>query len=148
MARYVTTVRTPRRPDEAFTYMADLRNFAEWDPGVRAVEQIDGDGGGPRASFDVTVAGIGRDLTLRYVTEEHDAPTRVLVEARSSMFTSIDLITVEPDGDGALVTYDAELKLNGVLGIADPLLRPAFSRIGDRAAAGLREVLEGTTVHP
>ena len=146
MARYVTTVRTARPADEAFAYMADLRNFAEWDPGVRTVEQIEGDGGGPGASFDVTVAAIGRDLTLRYVTDEHDAPSRVLVEARSSMFTSVDLITVQADDEGTLVTYDAELTLNGVLGIADPLLRLAFGRIGDRAAAGLREALEGTTV--
>ena len=36
MARYVTTVRTPRPPAEAFAYLADLGNFAEWDPGVTA----------------------------------------------------------------------------------------------------------------
>ena len=35
MARYVTTVRTSWAPEVAFGYMADLRNFAEWDPGVR-----------------------------------------------------------------------------------------------------------------
>ncbi len=62
------------------------------------------------------------------------------------MFTSIDLITVQTDDEGTLVTYDAELTLNGVLGLADPLLRLAFGRIGDKAAAGLREALEGTTV--
>jgi len=148
MAHYVTTVRTPRTADEAFAYMADLRNFAQWDPGVRAVEQVHGEGGGLDATFDVAVAAAGRDLTLRYVTEEYDAPSRVLVGARSSMFTSIDLITVETDDEGTLVTYDAELTLNGVLGIADPLLRLAFGRIGDRAAAGLREALQGATVQP
>ena len=36
MARYVTKVRTPRSVEDAFAYMADLRNFAEWDPGVTA----------------------------------------------------------------------------------------------------------------
>ena len=34
MARYMTRVRTDMAPSEAFAYMADLRNFAEWDPGV------------------------------------------------------------------------------------------------------------------
>ena len=33
MARYVTTVRTPRSPEDAFAYVADLCNFAEGIPG-------------------------------------------------------------------------------------------------------------------
>jgi carbon monoxide dehydrogenase subunit G len=141
MARYVTTVRTAKTPQEAFDYMADLRNFAEWDPGVKAVRQVQGAGGGPDSVFDVTVAGIGRDLTLRYLTEEYDAPRNLLVVARSSVFTSIDRITVEPDGTGSVVTYDADLRLNGVLRVGDLGLRLMFGQIGDRAAAGLRRAL-------
>jgi carbon monoxide dehydrogenase subunit G len=141
MARYVTTVRTAKTPQEAFDYMADLRNFAEWDPGVKAVRQVQGAGGGPDSVFDVTVAGIGRDLTLRYLTEEYDAPRNLLVVARSSVFTSIDRITVDPDGTGSVVTYDADLRLNGVLRVGDLGLRLVFGQIGDRAAAGLRRAL-------
>ena len=141
MARYVTTVRSAKTPREAFAYMADLRNFAEWDPGVKAVRQVEGSGGGPDAVFDVTVVAPGPDLTLRYVTEEYDAPHNLLVVARSSVFTSIDRITVEPDGTGSLVTYDADLRLNGVLRVGDLGLRLMFGQIGDRAAAGLRRVL-------
>jgi carbon monoxide dehydrogenase subunit G len=123
--------------------MADLRNFAEWDPGVKTVKQVEGSGGGKDAVFDVTVAGLGPspDLTLRYVTEEYDAPRNLLVVARSSVFTSIDRITVEPDGTGSVVTYDADLRLNGVLRVGDLGLRLVFGQIGDRAAAGLRRVL-------
>jgi carbon monoxide dehydrogenase subunit G len=141
MARYVTTVKTAKSPREAFAYMADLRNFAEWDPGVKAVKQVEGSGGGPDSVFDVTVAGVGRDLTLRYVTEEYDAPRNLLVVARSTVFTSIDRITVEPDSTGSVVTYDADLRLNGVLRVGDLGLRLMFGVIGDRAAAGLRRVL-------
>ena len=108
MARYVTTVRSAKTPQEAFAYMADLGNFVEWDPGVKAVRQVEGSGGGPDAVFDVTVVAPVRDLTLRYVTEEYDAPHNLLVVARSMVFTSIDRITVEPDGTGSLVTYDAD----------------------------------------
>ena len=141
MARYVTTVRSATTPQEAFAYMADLGNFVEWDPGVKAVRQVEGSGGGPDAVFDVTVVAPGPDLTLRYVTEEYDAPHNLLVVARSIVFTSIDRITVEPDGTGSLVTYDADLRLNGVLRVGDLGLRLVFGQIGDRAAAGLRRVL-------
>ena len=128
-------------PQEAFAYMADLGNFVEWDPGVKAVRQVEGSGGGLDAVFDVTVVAPGPDLTLRYVTEVHDAPHNLLVVARSIVFTSIDRITVEPDGTGSLVTYDADLRLNGVLRVGDLGLRLVFGQIGNRAAAGLRRVL-------
>jgi len=146
MARYVTKVRTPRSVEDAFAYMADLRNFAEWDPGVTAAVQVEGDGPGPDSEFDVTVKSPGRDLTLRYVVVEHSPPGFVRAVAEDRFLTSDDRITVEADGEQTLVTYQADLTLNGFLGIADPLLRLAFGRIGDRAAAGLRTALDGVEV--
>lgn len=143
MARYVTRVRTPMSAEKAFAYMADLRRFAEWDPGVRRAVQVEGDGGGPEAVFDVTVATLGPDLTLRYETTEYDAPRSVRVVAKSAWFTSDDRIRVETKRGKTIVTYDAELRLNGLLGLFDPGLRLAFGWIGDRAAAGLRKALGG-----
>lgn len=146
MARYVTTVRTGWSAEQAFEFMADLRNFATWDPGVRRVVQVEGAAGGPDAVFDVTVAGVGRDLTLRYRTVQHDAPESLLVVASTGLLTSEDRVTVVPEPDGgASVTYDADLRLGGPLRLADPALRLVFGRIGDRAAAGLRAALGADT---
>lgn len=142
MARYVTTVRTRRSVAEAFAYMADLRNFAEWDPGVRNVVQVDGDGAGPDAVFDVTLSG-RRRTTLRYRTVEYAEPGELLVVADTPLLRSTDRITVRADGDPTLVTYDADLSLKGPLRLAAPLAAVAFRRIGDRAAAGLCRVLDG-----
>ncbi|MFK7918417.1 MAG: SRPBCC family protein [Ilumatobacter sp.] len=144
MARYIVRVRTPKSPAEAFSYMADLRNFAEWDPGVARVKQIDGDGAGLDASFDVDVKVPGRPLTLRYrTTAFDDESTRMTAYAKSVMFSSEDVITVEADDEGTIVTYDAELKLNGLLALWDPILKLSFNRIGDRAANGLITALAG-----
>ena len=41
-------------------------------------------------------------------------------------FRSYDVITVTPVGTGCEVTYDADLALQGLRRIADPLLRLAF----------------------
>ena len=146
MARFSTTVRTDMAPAEAFAFMADLRNFEDWDPGVQRATQVEGQGGGPDASFDVVVDAPGKGLTLRYVTTEYDAPRHVVVRAESRMFTSLDRIDVEPDGAGSLVTYDAELRLNGPLGVFDLVLRPFFDRIGGRADDGLQRALAGEKV--
>ena len=57
MARYKTTVRSPWTADKAFEYMADLRNFAEWDPGVSASKIVEGGAPGLDAAYDVKVTG-------------------------------------------------------------------------------------------
>ncbi|HEY4608059.1 MAG TPA: SRPBCC family protein [Ilumatobacteraceae bacterium] len=146
MARYVVTVSSARTPQAAFAYMADLRNFAEWDPGVARVTQIDGSGGGPDASFDVVVISGRREMTLRYVTMQYEDPRLVVIEARSRMLTSIDRIAIAASGIGCLVTYDAELTFNGPLRYVDFVLKPMFKRIGDRAARGLVRALAGEIV--
>lgn len=146
MARYVVRVRSPKSAAEAFAFMADLRNFARWDPGVEEVHQVQGEGGGPDSVFDVAVKGVRGPMTLRYHTTTFTEPEKVVARARTSRLTSLDTITVQPDGAGSIVTYDAVLELNGVLGVADPLLKLAFNRIGGRAAAGLVQALDGQRV--
>ncbi|HZX54261.1 MAG TPA: SRPBCC family protein [Ilumatobacteraceae bacterium] len=142
MARYVATVRTRTAVADAFAYMADLRNFADWDPGVRNVVQVEGDGPGPGAVFDVTLSS-RRSRTFRYRTVEYTQPRGLLVVAETATLRSTDRIVVRPDLDGTLVTYDAELSLKGPMRLAAPLFAVAFRRIGDRAAAGLCRVLDG-----
>ncbi len=147
MARYVVRVRTLMPPAEAFAYMADLTNFAEWDPGVDRVEQVDGNGAGLGAAFDVAVKVPGRTMTLRYDTVAFDGASNTMTAfAQNAWMTSEDTVTVEADGDGSIVAYDAELKLRGLLGLSDPLLGLMFNQIGDRAAAGLVEALAGERV--
>ncbi|MEP7047142.1 MAG: SRPBCC family protein [Ilumatobacteraceae bacterium] len=142
MARYVTTVRTRRSVADAFAYMADLRNFAAWDPGVSKVVQVEGDGAGPDAVFDVTLSG-RRATVLRYRTVEYSEPSGLLVVADTSVLRSTDRITVRAAGDATDVTYDADLSLKGPLRIAAPLMALVFRRVGDRAAGGLLRVLDG-----
>ena len=146
MARYLVHVRTPMPPADAFAYMADLTNFAKWDPGVDRVVQVHGDGGGPDAAFDVAIKSFGKSITLRYGTITFDPPSTFVAFAESSVLTSLDTITVTPDGSGSIVTYDAALKLKGPLGLADPLLGISFKKIGDRAAAGLETALAGERI--
>ena len=74
MARYVTKVRTARSADEAFAYMADLRHFAEWDPGVKKVVQVEGEAEQRRhrSQRDVALAEIEPELDPAIaVTESH-----------------------------------------------------------------------------
>ncbi len=140
MARFSTSVSTPLSPAEAFAYMADVTHFQEWDPGVERAVRVLGDGKSVGTAYDLTVKAGGRTV-MRYEVMEYDAPRRLRLESRTTFLTSIDVVRVEPQGHGAVVTYDAELKLNGPLGLFDRALGLAFRVIGERAAAGLRHAL-------
>lgn len=142
MAHYVTTIRTGWSADDAFAYMADLENFAEWDPGVSLAEQVAGDGPGLGAEYRVKASGA--ELVYRVV--EYDAPVRLVAEAKTTFFRSYDIIEVVEHEDGCDVTYDATLELNGPLGMADFALGLFFGKIGDKAAAGMVNALDGTKV--
>lgn len=150
MARYRTLVPTAWRPEDAFAYMADVRNFPLWDPGVRRVTAVRGDGPGLGAVYEVEVRVGAAPLVLRYEVIEWEPPRRLALLASTRTLRSVDEVRVDPASDppseGAVVTYDARLELRGVLRLADPLLGLAFRRIGDRAAAGLRRVLGHASV--
>ena len=143
MARHVTSVATPLSAAEAFAYMADVTRFVEWDPGIKRVVRVAGEGADVGAAYDLTVKA-GATTVMRYEVTEYDPPRRILLVARTPRLTSVDEVRVEASGGGVVVTYDATLTLNGLSRVFDPLLRLAFRRIGDRAAAGLRRALSGT----
>lgn len=121
--------------------MADIRNFAEWDPGVTSSVQVEGDGPGPRAVYDVTVTAVRGTMTLRYRVLDYDEPNRLVIEAQSRTLVSKDTIVVTPTAAGSAVTYEATLRFRGILGPASLVLGPSFQRIARRAGSGLRRVL-------
>ena len=149
MARFVTTVQTPWPTEKAFDYMADLTNFAQWDPGVRQAKQISGDSPALGAEYEVEVDGVGGPLPLVYRLIEYRPSTEVVAEATTRFLRSYDRVTVSPSADGgSMVTYDAELTLRGIFGLADPLVAIAFNRIGRKAEEGLLKALDGQLVSP
>ena len=143
MPRYVATVTTDRSPDEVFAYLADVRNFAEWDPGVDRVELVSGTPGGDDAVYDVT---LDRGTTLRYEVTQFVPGHQATLVADNGRFRSVDVVSVERSVDGSVATYDATLTVSGLLSPLSGLLGPVFRGIGDEAAAGLERVLDGRLV--
>jgi hypothetical protein len=121
---------------------AGFENVAGWDPGVVQADRIGSGELGIGSRFRVVVSSPGRKRALEYRITEFEPPNRVLLVAETSTLRSVDEITVEPTPAGATVTYDANLELLGPLRIFNPALGVAFTRIGDRAAAGLRRELQ------
>ncbi|HSJ28756.1 MAG TPA: SRPBCC family protein [Acidimicrobiia bacterium] len=143
MAHYRCRIRTPLAQVDAFDFMADVRNFQTWDPGVVSVAQVSGDGAAPDAMYDVVTSNGGREMTFRYSVTAFDPPIGYTIVGRKAPFTSTDLIEVEPAEDGSIVTYQADLTMPFPLSLADRWLQKVFDRIGDAAATGLADALDG-----
>ena len=143
MARYQTTVTSRRRAEETFEYLSDFSSTAEWDPGVVEAERVSTGPVGMGSTFRVVASFLGRRVSLVYRIVEFDPGRRVVLRADAPTVCSIDQITVVPADVGSEVTYDADLRGQGVFRLADPLLALAFRRIGDRARDGLARALAG-----
>jgi carbon monoxide dehydrogenase subunit G len=141
MARYRASIDTPWTPDEAFAYLSDFSTSAEWDPGVVEADRVGSAPVSEGTEFRLLAAFLGRKTRLTYQVVEYEPPRAVTFLGENATVVSHDRITFETIPTGTRVTYDAELKLKGALRLADPLLGLAFNRVGDRALAGLREVL-------
>ena len=141
MARYTASLTLPVPVDEAFAYLSDFSTTEEWDPGVVEAERIGDVPVGEGTEFRVLARFLGRTSELTYRIVEFAPGEAVTLRGENATVVSLDRITFAPAGSRTRITYDADLALKGPLRVADPLLRLAFNRTGDRALAGLRDTL-------
>ncbi len=133
---------TAKPIQEAFDYLADFSSVAEWDPSAVRAERLSA-APGPGAEFRVVVRFAGREIPLTYRTTEFRRPQRVVLLAETPTVVSEDTITFADADRGTEITYQANLRLKGLMRFADPLLGLLFRRLGDNAVAGLRRELGG-----
>jgi hypothetical protein len=142
MAHYRGTVTTDWTPEQAFAYMAEARNFAEWDPGTESSKlessSPGGDGPGPGAVFAVRVHVGPPTLTLHYETTHHEPNSRVTLRAVHPMMELVDDISVDVVNGVTTVTYDATVRPRGVAKILGPLFDRGFAKTAAKGADGLR----------
>ena len=147
MARYTETVTSPHAPGEIWSYLADLRSIAEWDPSVEGIRLVSGDPGTIGARYQLEVSFLGGRVSLPYVTVTVEPPSRVIFAAETESVMVRDEARIRPIADGgSSVVWDADLRLKGARRLLDPLLRLAFNRLGNRAARGLSVRLNEATV--
>ena len=146
MARYQATVASRHPAADTFGYLATFSNAAEWDPGVLSARQLDPGPVRPGTRFRLTVPFLRRRLELTYAVVTLAPGREVVLAATSRLLRATDRIAVAPDGDGATVSYQADVRLRGPLRLLDGLLRPGFRAVGDRAAAGLARALSTPAV--
>ena len=133
-------VLTPADPGRVFGYLSDFTTTGEWDPGTVVTDLVSGDGGVGTTYRNVS-RFLGRETELTYTVVEHVSPTRFALRGENSTVLAHDTMEIEARDAGTLVTYTADFEFKGAARFLAPLLRPALTRLGDRAEEGLADAL-------
>ncbi len=136
------TLEVDRPLEDVFAFVGDFVNTKEWDPGVADASTIT-EGpvrGGTRYRVDVIFGG--RRLPMTYEVTTWDPPNRVVLRGEGSTVTAVDDIRFEPTQAGTRIRYSADLRLKGLLKLAEPFLKGRFDETGRKAMEGMRRALE------
>jgi uncharacterized protein YndB with AHSA1/START domain len=158
--RRVVTVDKPL--DEVFAYLADFTTTTDWDPGTVSTVRITGDGG-VGSEYLNTSTFAGRQTQLTYVVQELVPHERVALRGENKTVVARDTMTFRTtqkrtgsagsawgsrsaeDAEAAdtltEVTYTAVFTFKGLARFLAPVLRPAFTRLGDQAETGMAQAL-------
>ena len=141
MTRLHERIETTLPLEETFDYIADFANARHWDPGVAAARRLDDGPVAAGSTFELEVRMGGRVAPMAYRISTLERPNRVVLTGTGSGVDAIDDIRFEARPGGTVVDYTADIRLRGLLRLAQPLLRRSFERIGRDAADGMHRVL-------
>lgn len=135
-------IQVARAPAEAFAYVADFSNAAEWDPGIPEARKLTDGSVREGTEFEVVALFRGKRQRFRYVVTTFEPEGRLALTGEGEKARSVDEITFEPTEAGTRIVYVATIRLKGIARVAEPLLAPTMNRMADDALAGLKSVLD------
>ncbi len=136
-------IETPLATDVAFLFVADFANSMRWDPGVVTSERIDAGPLGVGARFRLGVRLGGRVAPMEYRITVFEPSRRVVLVGEGSGVSAVDEIRFEPAGTGTHIDYTADIRLGGILRLAQPFLGGAFRKVAQDALGGMQKTLDG-----
>ncbi len=143
MTRIHERIETALPLEETFDYIADFASSQEWDPGVASARRLDGGPLAVGARYALGVRMGGPVAPMEYRITQLERPHRVVLVGRGSNVDALDDIRFERSGVRTVIDYTADIRLGGLLRLAQPFLGRTFARIGRDAAAGMQRTLAG-----
>ena len=138
--RLERTVHTDKPVDRVFAYLSDFTTTTEWDPGTVRTTRQSGDGDVGTVYANVSKFA-GRETELTYTVVERVEGQRFALEGKNKSVTAHDLMTFREVDGGTEVTYVADFDFGLLTPVIGLVLRPAFKKLGDEAAEGMRKAL-------
>ncbi|WP_298445097.1 SRPBCC family protein [Gordonia sp. (in: high G+C Gram-positive bacteria)] len=136
MIRMQQVVRSPAPAPAVFDYLADFTNAVRWDPNTVRVTRLAG-AGEVGTVYRVVSTFAGRSTELDYRLTDREPLALIRLRGEKKSVTAVDTIAVTAVDSGTEVCYTVEFDFHGVLGLAEPLLRPAVRSLLRAGADGL-----------
>jgi carbon monoxide dehydrogenase subunit G len=128
--------------DLVFGFVGDFANAERWDPGVASSRGLTEGPVRVGSRYDLVVLFNDRRLPMTYEVTAFDPPHRVELRGTGSTVNALDDIRFEATDRGTRIRYTADLRLKGMLRLAEPFVRSRFLETGRRAMEGMRTALE------
>jgi uncharacterized protein YndB with AHSA1/START domain len=140
------TVTVDKPLDRVFAYLSDFTTTTEWDPGTVRTVRSSGDGA-VGTEYENTSTFGGRETQLTYVVQDLVPNQRIALRGENKTVIAEDTMTFREVGDDAEatqteVTYTADFTFKGLTKFVAPLMKPAFTRLGNEAETGMAAALE------
>ena len=133
---------TVRKPlDTVFAYLSDFTTTTEWDPGTVKTVRTSGDGTFGTEYLNTSTFA-GRQTQLTYTVVDLVPNRQIALRGENKTVIAQDTMTFRETGSETEVTYTADFTFKGITKLIAPLMRPAFTRLGNEAEAGMAAALE------
>lgn len=112
--RYTEAGTVDAPPEAAYDLRVDFNRLPEYNPNVSNLRRTDGghtSGAGAVYAFDVTVADMGGTIASVLAVLEAERPHRVYTRTDSGVFSALEEVRFEPDGDGTRITFDVVVEV-------------------------------------
>jgi carbon monoxide dehydrogenase subunit G len=142
MTRLHEQIITPLPIGDTFAFVADFANSMHWDPGVASSERIDSGPLGVGARYRLGVRMGGRVAPMEYRISVFEAPRRVVLLGKGSGVSAVAETRSGRSGPGTRIDYTGDIRLGGLLRLAQPFLGGAFRKIASDARGGMQRALD------
>lgn len=128
--------------DDAFAFVADFGNSAQWDPGVASAERLDAGPLGVGARYRLGIRMGSRVAPMDYEVIVFEPLRRVVLAGTGSGVEAEDEILFEATPTGTRIDYTADIRLRGLMRLATPFAASALARIARDARDGMQHALD------
>jgi carbon monoxide dehydrogenase subunit G len=133
---------TKRSPEEAFDFLADIRNENSWNPRALHIEKTSS---GPIGA-GTTFTGRYRALaTLTTELTDYERPSRFSFRTRGKHLRMDGTFHFDEVDGSTRVRFSVEMQPRGLLRLLSPLMSPMVRRQNAAAAASMARALETAT---
>lgn len=137
------TFRTSRPAHEAFAYLSDYSNTAQWDPNVASAERITKGTVSEGTKYFIECKLSVSTITLEYEILEFVPDKRVVLHGKHPMVEVLDIIEIIAiDNNTTEVSFTADISFVKPLNKFAFIAKRQFKKLADTSIAGLKLALD------